>query len=138
MSSWNWWDYIVYFFNRVRRRIKDAFYSFKYRCQRFIRGYSDEDVFEFAYNLKDHIEKILKDFIECHSGYVGDEEEYDKKLKDMLYHLEWMDEQKISNEIFDKYKTYFPEYYKEINDTLEFHTEEFFKLFKEMYWTLWD
>ena len=91
---------MVLLFNRVRRWFKDAFYSFKYRCQRFIRGYSDEDVFEFAYNLKDHIGKILKDFIECHSGYVGDEEEYDKKLKDMMYHLEWMDEQRIREKLY--------------------------------------
>lgn len=138
MSSWNWWDYIVYFFNGVRRRIKNAFYSFKYRCQRFIRGYSDKDVFEFAYNLKDHIEKILKDFIECHMGYVGDEAEYDKKLKDMLYHLEWMDEERIHDELYEKYGEYSREYFEAVNDKLETHTKEFFKLFEELYWTLWD
>ena len=138
-KHWTVWDYITLPFHRAKYAIKDGYYSLKYRCQRFIRGYSDEDVFEFGFNLRTHIIKILRDFIECHNGYSGaSEEEYDQKLKDMLYHLEWMDEEKVDDEMRKKYDRYSRKYFEERHQMLESHTDEFFKLFRELYWTLWD
>ena len=138
-DNWTWWDEITAPFCRFRLCVRDKYYNLKYRCQRFTRGYSDEDVFEFAFNLQEHLVKILRDFIECHHGYSGDsEEEYDQKLKDMLFHLENMDEFKISAELDKKYSGYCKEYFEEQHNIMEHHTDEFFKLFRELFWTLWD
>jgi len=134
----NLWDCITFPLCRLRLIIKDKYYSLKYRCQRFARGYSDEDVFEFAFSLKEHIEKILREFIKCHHGYVGDEEEYEQKLNDMLHHLEWMDEDKIHDAIYKKYNKYCKEYFEEADSIMGEHTEKFFALFKELFWSLWD
>ena len=37
-------DKITLPFYRIRNTLRDAYYDLKYRCQRFIRGYADEDV----------------------------------------------------------------------------------------------
>ena len=133
-------DIVTRPYYRVRRKIHDSYYDLRKRCQRFARGYADEDVYEFAYNLIPYLEKILKQFIKTHQGYPGDStpEEYDKKLNDMLYHLQWMDERRVESELMKKYNGYCKEYFEEEHNTLELHKNQFFKLFRELFWTLWD
>lgn len=140
IENWTWWDDVTAPFHRLKIHIRDAYYNLKYRCQRFAKGYADVDVFEFAFNLIPHIEGILKEFIECHHGYPGDStpEKYDEQLELMLYHLQWMDEDKVTEEVMKSYDDYCTESFEEINKELEYHTDEFFKLFRELFWTLWD
>lgn len=54
-------DKLIMFFCRIRMRIEDKIDKFKWRCQRFKRGYADIDVWNMNDWFIDIIPRMLKD-----------------------------------------------------------------------------
>ena len=62
--EYTFWDWITTPFYRIRRFFHDRWFNFRQRCQRFLRGYADSDVWDmdhwFIDTLKPMMEQMLK------------------------------------------------------------------------------
>lgn len=140
--EWTLWDKIALPFYKFKRASKDCWYNFKRMCERIKDGYDARDVFSLDYNFVIKYEKILKDFRKYNNGIPNGltEHEWNKILDEMIYHLHYMDENNIEEEL-----QYYVKDEKEsyivigttIYEIMEEHRDEFFKLFSKYFYNLW-
>lgn len=68
MERWDmeytWLDKLLHPFIWVWMRVEDAWRNFRYRCQRFQRGYSDYDVLDFQMWLVRMLRPMLENMID--------------------------------------------------------------------------
>lgn len=136
----SFWDSIKYFPWRLGFKIKNLYYQVKYGFQRMFRGYDDTELFNMDMTFIDRYSKILKDFREYHHGhpYVLTSERWDTLLDEMLKHLLLMNENNVIAELKNGMPDSFEPSYKTVNEIQDKHKEEFFKLFSEWFYSLWD
>jgi hypothetical protein len=112
-------------------------------------GYDEYATWEtfdwFIYTMKD----ILVYFRNHHDGYPVAhnfdamlqeelEAEYDKELDEMIYHLYYMDQDNVEGELSKGMpEDWIPDYLS-VNEIMERHKDEFFKLFAKHFYSLWD
>ena len=97
MERWDieytWLDKLLHPFIWVWMRVEDAWRNFRYRCQRFRRGYSDYDVWDFQMWLVHMLRPMLEDI--THHLYTHPEdltfEQWREILQEMLHLLSLMD-----------------------------------------------
>ena len=134
------WDKITIPFYRIKHKVKRMYWEARYGFQRMFKGYDSVDTFEIFDKFIERYTKIITEFRNNHWGYPYNltEEEWDNVLDEMLYHLHYMEEDNVIEELKkDVPKSWNPSH-KNINEIMEKHKDEFFKLFSEYFFHLWD
>ena len=130
---------------KIKNTLEDNWYSFKYRCQRFIRGYADIDMFNidvwFMRTVKPML-AYLKDHGHGFPGEFDNEDEWNKVLAEMINCLDLMDEDYVYEHLGfgddDAWRRMTTEDYKNISQTMEENKDRFFELFSKYFYHLWD
>ncbi|MBP5462000.1 MAG: hypothetical protein J6Y20_07745 [Lachnospiraceae bacterium] len=132
--KWSVWDYITMPFYRVKVAVSDAIFNLKMRVQRFLRGYSQNDVWNMYYWFIDNARPMLMTLLREHHGYPCGmtNEEYEQKLSEMIRLLDLMDEDKA-----DEYLGV-PCGGESSYAFMEESKNQFFILFSELFYNLWD
>lgn len=136
------WDTITTPFYRVKHKVRDAYWEARYGFQRMFKGYDSVDTFETFYKFIERYTKILTEYRKKHYGIPGEfidkEGEWDAVIDEMLYHLKYMDEETVTDEL----EKDVPEDWSVDNmlvyEIMEKHKDEFFKLFSKYFYHLWD
>ena len=134
------WDRITIPFCRLKYEVKKVIQSIRYGFQRMFKGYDNVDVFDTFYQFSKRYHKI---FIElrksnCSYPYNMTEEEWDNILDRMITHLYYMDETNVVNKLENDAPKGLSPSYSAIHKVMNKHKEEFFKLFSEYFYNLWD
>ena len=141
--KWTFWDKLTWPFYKCRRALKDCFYTCKRAFERVKDGYDYMDVVSLDYSFLLRYEKILKDFRKHNNGYPGtmsDIEEWDKILDEMIYHLHYMNENNVEDELQTYVKDKENSYIivgRTVFNIMEEHRKEFFELFSKYFYNLW-
>lgn len=111
----------------------------KWRCQRFIRGWADEDTWDIDWWFIKTLSPILKKFKEDNDSHPFklSEEEWDTILDNMIYYLEGMNEEGAVKQLYGEGANLTVDDYKEISNHMTHSKEEFFKLFTQYFYDLW-
>lgn len=111
----------------------------KWRCQRFVRGWADEDTWCIDWWFVETLLPMLKKFKEENNGYPSglSEEEWDKILDDMIYYLEGMVEDGAVKQLYGEGANLTVERYKEVRNHMVHNKEKFFELFVPHFYNLW-
>ena len=138
--KWTLWDKITIPFYRVKRWIRDIYWQVRYGFQRMFKGYDSVDTFETFAKFIERYTKILTEYRKNHVGYVGTmtNEEWEAIIDEMLYHLHYMDENNVDKELSRDVPDNWNASLKTINNIINKHKDEFFKLFSEYFYNLWD
>ena len=97
-------DKITLPFYRIRNILRDAYYNFKYRCQRFIRGYADEDIWNIDSWFLESMKKILPEYLKRNNGHPisVNEDEWHEILVTMKGLLYEMDEDELCKQTYNR------------------------------------
>lgn len=138
--DWTMWDKITLPFYKVKHWLRDAYWEIRYGFQRMFKGYDSVDTFEIFAKFRERYIKILTDYRKYHVGYCGEmtEEEWDNIIDEMIYHLHYMDEEIVTDELEKDVPDDWVASPKTVYYILDKHKDEFFKLFSEYFYHLWD
>ena len=134
------WDIITTPYYIVRRNAKNTYWEFRYGLQRMFKGYDNVDVFDTFSRFTGRYTKILTDYKKnriAHPATMTDEE-WEVIVNNMLYHLHYMDENVVTKELEKDIPDSWYASYKTVDYILNKHKDEFFKLFSEYFYDLWD
>jgi hypothetical protein len=133
-------DTITWPFWKVKGWIRDTYWEVRYGFQRMFKGYDYVDTFETFAKFTERYEKILKDYKKCHYGHPGDMtvEAWEAVVDDMIYHLHYMDEQNVEDELSKGMPEDWIPSSLTVYEIMERHKDEFFKLFSKHFYNLWD
>ena len=111
----------------------------KWRCQRFIRGWADEDTWDIDWWFIKTLSPMLKKFKEDNDSnpFKFSEEEWDKILDNMIYYLEGMNEEGAVNQLYGEGANLTVDDYKKISNHMATSKEKFFELFAQYFYDLW-
>lgn len=136
------WDVITTPYWRAKRWIKDTYWEIRYGFQRMFRGYDYVDTFETFYKFIDRYTKILTEYKKNHCGipmeFVDSAEEWDKVIDEMLYHLHYMDEETVTDELEKDVPDDWSASMKTVGEVMNKHKDAFFELFSKYFYDLWD
>ena len=134
------WDVITTPFWRAKRWIVDTYWEIRYGFQRMFKGYDEVDTFETFWKFIERYSKILTDYRKHHWGHPGEitEEEWDVIVDEMIYHLKYMDEETVTEELERDVPDNWSASYRTVNPILEKHKNAFFELFSKYFFDLWD
>ena len=134
------WDVITTPYYKAKHWIRDTYWQVYYGFQRMFKGYDAVDTFETFAKFTERYEKILKDYKKYHYGYPGDmtEEAWESVVDDMIYHLHYMDEQNVEDELSKGMPEGWVPSCITVDQIMERHKDEFFKLFSKHFYNLWD
>lgn len=129
------WDKITLPFYVIRNKWK----VFKYKCERFKKGYADNDVFNLFAWFIDTVKPMLVQYKTEHWCRPCNMElsEWDSILSEMIGCLDLMDEHNA------KAVTGVERYYDKLDielveKTMEENKQRFFELFSKYFYDLWD
>jgi len=134
------WDTITLPFYRLRWKIRDIRRKIRYGIQRMQKDYDDTDIFAPCDKFIERYTKILKEFKEnlnshpCHMT----SEEWIAIIDQMLFHLYYMDENNVDKELSKDVPESWIPCGKASDQIMLKHKDEFFKLFSEHFYDLWD
>lgn len=136
----DFWDNITTPFWKVKNWTRDAYWEVRYGFQRMFKGYDVVDTFETFAKFIERYTKILTEYRKTHYGYVGTmtNEEWEAIIDEMLYHLKYMDEETVIEELERDVPDDWSVSSKTVYEVMDMHKNEFFKLFSEYFWNLWD
>lgn len=134
------WDTIVHPFRRLKWHIRDIYWEARYGFQRMFKGYDSVDTFEIFSKFIDRYTKILTRYRNNHWGYPGsmEAEEWDDIVDEMLYHLHYMDEEAVTEELERDVPADWSASPKIVSEILDKHKDAFFELFSKYFYHLWD
>lgn len=134
------WDRITIPFCGLKNRVKGVLWNVRYGFQRMFKGYDNADVFDMFCGFTERYYKIFNRFNKNKCGHPCGmtEEEWDNIINKMTVHLYYMDETNVVNRLESEAPEGFSPSYKAINDVMNKHKDEFFKLFSEYFYDLWD
>ena len=134
------WDKITIPFYRVKRIIIDAYWEVRYGFQRMFNEFDSVDVFSMDTKFIQRYQKILKRYKENHWGYPNDmtNEEWEGIIDKMIFHLYYMDEDNVIKELEGVVPEGWTASHKIVSEVMDKHKDEFFKLFSEYFFDLWD
>ena len=136
----NLWDKITMPFYRIKNTLRDVYWEIRYGFQRMFKGYDYVDTFEIFSKFTERYYKILTDYKNNLHGHPVNltQEEWDGVINDMLRHLYYMDEENVEKEL----KKGVPEDWivssKTTYEIMNQHKDDFFKMFSEYFYNLWD
>ena len=132
------WDRITIPFLRLGHEVKDVYWKIRYGFQRMFKGYDFADTFDTFDKFISRYQKILTELKKNKCGYpMGmTEEEWDNILDEMIMHLYYMDEwnviKELEKDVDDNWSC------ASVGVVMNRHKDEFFKLFSEHFYSLWD
>ena len=134
------WLNITLPFYRLKRKIKDIYWEIRYGFQRMFKGYDYVDTFETYSKFIDRYTKILKDYKDNMHGHPGrfSEAEWNAIIDKILMHLYYMDEDNVDEELSKDVPESWIVTWDTSGPIMEKHKNEFFKLFSEYFYDLWD
>ncbi len=126
-------------------RIKNAWYDFRCRCQRFKRGWAYGDVWDmdqwFMRTVKPMLVHLKNNGIsmplEFYNG-DGNRIYWENILTEMITCLELMDEDAAREHLDISDSDYSFESYQKTSDFMEENKNRFFELFSKYFFDLWD
>ena len=138
--DWTLWEKITIPYYRAKHWIRDTYWEIRYGFQRMFKGYDSVDTFEIFSKFIERYTKILTQYRKNHVGYCYcmTEEEWDDIIDEMLYHLKYMDEETVVEELEKNVPDNWSASYKTVNPILEKHKDAFFELFSKYFYDLWD
>lgn len=140
-ESFNLWDKITMYFYRIKNKVRNVYWEIRYGFQRMFKGYDSVDIFDTFDKFIERYTRILTRFKKNHYGYPASlsEEEWDNILDKMIYHLHYMDEDNVINELTKNLpEDCWWESDKSVSEIMEKHKDEFFNMFSEYFYNLWD
>lgn len=132
---------------RIRNVIKDFWWNFRCRFQRFKRGYAYSDVWDMDWwfmrtvkpmliHLRDHGIGVPNDL------YLQDAENereaWENILTEMVECIELMNEDAAQEYLGVADDDWSVESYKKVNDLMDEKKNRFFELFSKHFYSLWD
>ena len=136
-----WWENLTLPFSRIAYKFKMLMLDVKLAYQRAVKGYDYLEVIDTYSCFIKRYTKILEELKKNHCGYPSsqcDSHEWEKILCKMLFHLKYMDEEAIVEEV----EKQVPENYMlslyTINKIQSKHKKAFFDLFSLYFYDLWD
>lgn len=134
------WDVITTPYYKAKWWIREAYWEIRYGFQRMFKGYDSVDTFETFYKFTNRYTKILTEYRKNHWGYVATmtNEEWEAIVDEMLYHLKYMDEETVTEELEKDVPKDWSVSSITVYEVMEKHKNEFFKLFSEYFYNLWD
>lgn len=138
--KWTLWDKITLPLYRAKHWIRDTYWEIRYGFQRMFKGYDAVDTFETFYKFTERYSKIFTEYRKKHWGYPGTMtvEEWDAVIDEMIYHLRYMDEEIVTEELERNVPDEWTASGKTVSEVLDKHKDAFFKLFSEYFYHLWD
>jgi hypothetical protein len=111
----------------------------KGRCQRFIRGWADEDTWCINYWFVETLIPMMKEYRKGNNGYPFEltEEEWDNIVDDMIYYLEGMTEEGATRQLYGKEQQVTQETIRETYNYMRDSKDKFFELFAKYFENLW-
>lgn len=136
----DFWDAITTPYYVAKRYCKNLYWQIRYGFERMFKGYDSVDTFEIFAKFIERYSKVLKELRNNHMGYPCDltDEEWNNILDEMLYHLHYMDEQHVIEELEKDVPKEWSPSQKNIDEIMDKHKNEFFKLFSKYFYNLWD
>lgn len=130
---------ICLFFRGLRTRISWGFRCLKWKIQRFRRGYADTDVWNMNDWFIGTVRPMLQQLLDGHAGYPVNitNARWEEELMYMIRCLDNMDEEKVAEDL-QLSDTYTAAAYRKINEVMDRNKNEFFRVFSEHFWNLWD
>lgn len=136
------WDAITTPYYRIKNWLRDIYWKIRYGFQRMFKGYDSVDTFETFHKFIERYTKILTEYRKKHCGipmeFENSEEEWDKVIDEMLYHLHYMDEQTVTEELEKDAPDDWTVSSKSVYEVMEKHKDAFFELFSKYFYDLWD
>lgn len=134
------WDGITTPYYKAKWWIREAYWEVRYGFQRMFKGYDSVDVFETFAKFRERYIKILTQYRKNHVGYVFEmeNEEWEAIIDEMIYHLHYMDKEKVTEELERDVPDDWAASYKTVNYILDKHKDAFFELFSKYFYHLWD
>lgn len=134
------WDVITTPYYKAKWWIREVYWEVRYGFQRMFKGYDRVDTFETFAKFRERYIKILKEYRKYHVGYCSEmtEEEWDNIIDEMIYHLHYMDEETVTEELEKDVPDDWRANYKTVNYILYKHKDAFFELFSKYFYHLWD
>ncbi len=136
----DFWDAITTPYYVVRRWVRRAYWECRYGFQRMFRGYDCVDTFEIYDRFIERYTKVLTELRNKHDGYPCNlsEEKWDEILDEMIYHLYYMKEPNVIEELERDVPEDWSPSFRTVGEIMDRHKNEFFKLFSEYFYNLWD
>jgi hypothetical protein len=122
---------------RLWFKIEHAWLDFKWRCQRFRRGYADCDVWNMYDWFIDTVGPMLRDLACNNMAYpleCDNPEQWEEILMDMHWSLWHMGEENVAAELEEDAK----KDYQLIYNIQHENKDHFFELFGKWFYDLWD
>lgn len=134
------WDSITTPYYVAKRVISRAYWECRYGFERMFKGYDSVDTFETFYKFTKRYIKILTEFKKYHIGHPCDlsEEEWGNVLDEMIYHLRYMDEETVINELEKDVPDDWSVSTITVYEVMDKHKNAFFELLTEYFYNLWD
>lgn len=134
------WDVITTPYYKAKWKVKEVYWNCRYGFERMFKGYDSVDTFETFAKFIERYTKILTEYRKTHIGYVGTmtNEEWEAIIDEMLYHLYYMDEWHVIDELEKGVPDNWSVSAKLVSEVLDKHKDAFFKLFSEYFYNLWD
>ena len=134
------WDIITTPYYKAKWKVKEAYWNCRYGFERMFKGYDSVDTFETFAKFIERYTKILTEYRKTHIGHVGTmtEEEWDDIIDEMLYHLKYMDEETVTEELEKDVPDDWTASAITVYEIMDKHKDAFFKLFSEYFYNLWD
>ena len=129
----------MWIFRRLWHTFIEKCRRLKGRCQRFIRGWADEDSWDIADWFIETLLSMLKKFKEDNNGHPFEltEEEWDNTIDDMIYYLEGMTEEGATRQLYGKEQQVTQETIRETYNYMSDSKYKFFELFVKYFYDLW-
>lgn len=136
----NLWDNITLPFYRLKHKFKDIKWKIRYGFQRMKKGYDTLDVISTYSQFINRYTKVLTDLKNHLHSYPGriTEDEWISIIDKMLFHLYYMDENNVDEELSKDIPENWVPSLETSYQIMEHHKNEFFKLFSEHFYDLWD
>lgn len=136
------WDVITTPFYRIKNKTRDIYWEIRYGFQRMFKGYDSVDTFETFYKFIERYTKILTEYRNKHWGipmeFIESEEEWDNVIDEMLYHLHYMDEETVIDELEKDVPDDWSVSHITVYEVLNKHKDAFFELFSKYFFDFWD
>lgn len=134
------WDVITTPYYKAKWKLDRLYWNCRYGFERMCKGYDSVDTFEIFSKFIERYTKILTEYRKTHIGYCGTmtAEEWDNIIDEMLYHLHYMDEETVTEELEKNVPDNWSASAITVYEVMDKHKDAFFKLFSEYFYHLWD
>jgi hypothetical protein len=104
------------------------------------KDYDVTDIFSIHSKFVERYSKILVDYKNSLHGHPINltQEEWEVIIGDMIKHLYYMDEENVEKELSKGVPENWTPSCKTVGEIMDKHKDEFFKLFSEYFYNLWD